>query len=190
MAEARRVLADDGTCWLNLGDSYSVGGGAATGIHAYLGPHLTAHTVPGMLAKSLLGLPWRVAFALHDDGWILRGWLSRLFQGRPKVGPQQARELLARGAILLDVRENAEWRAGHAPEARHIPLSRLQARMGDAPPNRTLVTVCRSGARSARAAALLARQGRDVRNLTGGMHAWARAGLPVVAQGGRPGRVV
>jgi DNA modification methylase len=42
-AEARRVLADDGTCWLNLGDSYSAGGGAATGMHAYLNAHLTAY---------------------------------------------------------------------------------------------------------------------------------------------------
>src|ERR1700727_1881458 len=41
--EARRVLADDGTCWLNLGDSYSASGGGATGRHAYLGEHLTTH---------------------------------------------------------------------------------------------------------------------------------------------------
>jgi site-specific DNA-methyltransferase (cytosine-N4-specific) len=50
-AEARRVLADDGSCWLNLGDSYSAGGGAATGMHAYLGRHLNAHKAPGMRAK-------------------------------------------------------------------------------------------------------------------------------------------
>ena len=49
--------------------------------------------------------------------------------------------------------------------------------------------VCRSGHRSAKAAALLARHGRDVLNLAGGMRAWARAGLPVVASGGTPGRV-
>jgi rhodanese-related sulfurtransferase len=56
-------------------------------------------------------------------------------------------------------------------------------------PNRTVVTVCRWGARSARAAALLAREGHDVVNLSGGMHTWARAGLPVVASGSRPGQV-
>ncbi|HCU96762.1 MAG TPA: sulfurtransferase [Actinobacteria bacterium] len=82
----------------------------------------------------------------------MSGWLSRLFPARPKVGPEQARELLDQGAILLDVREDAEWRAGHAPKARHIPLSRPPARLRDVPPNRTVVTVCRSGARSARAA--------------------------------------
>jgi rhodanese-related sulfurtransferase len=120
----------------------------------------------------------------------MSGWLSKLFPQRPQVDPIQARELADQGAILLDVREDAEWRAGHAPKARHIPLHRLPGRVGDLPPGRTVVTICRSGARSARAAALLAREGREAVNLSGGMHAWARAGLPVVASGGRPGRVV
>ena len=57
------------------------------------------------------------------------------------------------------------------------------------PKARAVVTVCRSGARSACAAALLARDGRKVSNLAGGMRALARAGLPVVAKGGGPGRV-
>ena len=61
--------------------------------------------------------------------------------------------------------------------------------MKDLPPRRTVITVCRSGHRSARAAALLACEGREVVNLSGGMRAWARAGLPVVADGGGPGRV-
>jgi rhodanese-related sulfurtransferase len=120
----------------------------------------------------------------------MSGWLSTLFPSRPKVGPVQARELLDQGAILLDVREDAEWWAGHAPKARHIPLSRLPGRARDLPHNRTVVTVCRSGTRSKRAAALLAREGREAVNLAGGMHAWARAGLPVVASGGRPGQVL
>ena len=46
--EARRVLADDGTCWLNLGDSYSASGGGATGMHAYLGEHITTHRAAGL----------------------------------------------------------------------------------------------------------------------------------------------
>src|ERR1022692_903362 len=117
-------------------------------------------------------------------------WLGSLFLARPKSSPEQARQLLDGGAILLDVRQDAEWRAGHAPGAQHIPLSRLPARIRDLPPQRTVITVCRSGHRSAGAAALLARQGRDVVNLSGGMQAWARAGLPVVASGGRPGRVL
>jgi|ERR1022692_2846724 rhodanese-related sulfurtransferase len=92
-------------------------------------------------------------------------WLGSLFLARPKSSPEQARQLLDGGAILLDVRQDAEWRAGHAPGAQHIPLGRLPARIKDLAPQRTVITVCRSGHRSAGAAALLARQGRDVVNL-------------------------
>lgn len=60
-SEARRVLADDGTCWLNLGDSYSTGGATPTGLHTYLGPNLTGRRTPDMAPQNLLGLPWRVA---------------------------------------------------------------------------------------------------------------------------------
>ncbi|HTT55138.1 MAG TPA: rhodanese-like domain-containing protein [Streptosporangiaceae bacterium] len=119
----------------------------------------------------------------------MTGWARRLFPHRARATAEQARELQQRGAILLDVREDAEWRAGHAPGARHIPLRGLPARLSDLPRGRTVVTVCRSGHRSAQASALLARDGREVINLSGGMRAWARAGLPVVAGGGRPGRV-
>ena len=106
-----------------------------------------------------------------------------------KVSAAQAAALADSGAVLLDVREPHEWQAGHAPRARHIPLSQLPRRAGEVPKGRAVVTVCRSGARSARVAAMLAREGREVSNLSGGMHAWARAGLPVVAKGGGPGRV-
>lgn len=106
------------------------------------------------------------------------------------VSAAQAAAMADTGAVLLDVREPHEWQAGHAPKARHIPLAHLARRAGELPHGRGVVTVCRSGARSARAAALLAGDGREVSNLAGGMHAWARAGLPVVARGGGPGRII
>src|SRR6266480_4061621 len=87
------------------------------------------------------------------------------------VGPAEAAALIADGAIMIDVREDHEWRAGHAPKARHVPLGRLPVRLAELPQGRTYITVCRSGARSRRAAAMLARAGRDVANLSGGMHA-------------------
>jgi site-specific DNA-methyltransferase (cytosine-N4-specific) len=90
--EARRVLADDGTCWLNLGDSYSVSGGGATGLHAYLGPHITTHRVTRLPAKNLLGLPWRVAFALQNDGWILR---NAIVWHKPNAMPESVRDRLS-----------------------------------------------------------------------------------------------
>ena len=105
------------------------------------------------------------------------------------ISAARAAAMADEGALIVDVREPHEWQAGHAPKARHIPLGQLARRAGELPHGRAVVTVCRSGARSARAAALLARDGREVSNLTGGMHAWARAGLPVVARGGGPGRV-
>jgi len=106
------------------------------------------------------------------------------------VKPVGVAALLDAGALVLDVREPHEWRAGHAPKARHIPLGELPQRLSEVPANRIVVTVCRSGMRSRQAAALLAREGRQVTNLAGGMHAWARAGLPVTAKGGSAGRVI
>ena len=90
--EARRVLADDGTCWLNLGDSYSASGGGATGMHAYLGEHLTTHRAAGLHTKNLLGLPWQVAFALQDDGWIVR---NTIVWHKPNAMPESVRDRLS-----------------------------------------------------------------------------------------------
>ena len=80
--EVKRVLRDDGTLWLNLGDSYARDGGAVTspGATAKTGNTLAnvdtreqarASTI-GLKPKDLVGIPWRVAFALQADGWWLR----------------------------------------------------------------------------------------------------------------------
>lgn len=118
------------------------------------------------------------------------GFFDTLFK-KPfgEVDPAEAHEAMGRGALLLDVREPHEWTSGHAPKARHIPLGQLGARAEELPRNRQVLVVCRSGARSSRAAKLLAADRDDVANVRGGMNAWAREGLPVVAQGGGPGRV-
>lgn len=75
--EVRRVLRDDGTLWLNLGDSYGTGTTAARkqgsrGLGAGTGDAQDAVPRCGGMAKQLLGIPWRVAFALQADGWYLR----------------------------------------------------------------------------------------------------------------------
>ncbi|MFF0903539.1 UNVERIFIED_CONTAM: rhodanese-like domain-containing protein [Kocuria sp. CPCC 205316] len=100
-----------------------------------------------------------------------------------------ARELLGSGAVLVDVRTTQEYRAGHAPAARHIPLDAIATRQRELSEDRLVVTVCRSGARSANAARQLAGAGYQVTGLRGGMTAWQRAGERVVAQNGRPGTV-
>ncbi|WP_067173511.1 rhodanese-like domain-containing protein [Microtetraspora niveoalba] len=87
-------------------------------------------------------------------------------------------------AYLLDVREPDEWRAGHAPDACHIPLGELQGRVGELPPDRPIYVICRVGGRSAHAAAWLNHVGREAINVGGGMQSWAAAGLPMVSEGG------
>lgn len=80
--EVRRVLRPDGTCWVNLGDSYAgkANGGPSVGVtrradRAEVIPprRNTTGTAP---YKSLLGIPWRVAFALQDDGWTIRNAIT------------------------------------------------------------------------------------------------------------------
>lgn len=78
--EVRRILRHDGTVWLNLGDSYMGGGNYnKTGISQAGGQHITnvrnrrsVIEASGLKAKDLIGIPWRVAFALQADGWWLR----------------------------------------------------------------------------------------------------------------------
>ncbi len=93
-------------------------------------------------------------------------------------------------AVLLDVREPSEWQAGHAPQARHLVLSQLQDHLGELPTDTPIITVCRSGRRSAIAANTLTRHGYQATNLTGGMNAWATAGLPIITNAGKPGQVI
>lgn len=94
-AESRRVLADDGTLWLNLGDSYASGGrtsydtrGGNTRANGYAAQR-AASELPG---KNLLGIPWRTAFALQDDGWILR---NEIIWHKPNAMPESVRDRLS-----------------------------------------------------------------------------------------------
>ena len=72
--EVKRVLRDDGTLWLNLGDSYSTGGrgGQWVGDEHEQQKRGWHSAPPGLKHKDLCGIPWRVAFALQADGWYLR----------------------------------------------------------------------------------------------------------------------
>ena len=93
--EVRRVLSDDGTLWLNLGDSYAGGGGGnynKTGVSQAGGQHITnVRNRPewlenaGVKPKDLMGIPWRVAFALQADGWYLR---SDIIWHKPNPMPE------------------------------------------------------------------------------------------------------
>ena len=112
------------------------------------------------------------------------GLLSFLFP--PATSAAEAHETAQRReAVILDVRERHEWKAGHAPGSKNIPLSKLRARTGELATNRRYIAVCRSGSRSRSATAQLRGAGLDVVNLKGGMASWQRAGLPLEPRNGR-----
>lgn len=101
--EARRVLAEDGTLWLNLGDSYTGGGGGNYGsgksVKSQGGQQVTnvrnranAPENGGLPPKNLMGIPWRVAFALQDDGWILR---NDVIWAKPNAMPESVTDRLS-----------------------------------------------------------------------------------------------
>ncbi len=108
--------------------------------------------------------------------------------GPPQLDVGAAAAMLEQpGVRLLDVREDVEWAAGHAPSAEHCPLAKVEpAPYRDAT---AVVVVCRSGRRSQRAAVALHDAGVTAYNLTGGMQAWAQAGRRVVCDDGTPGLV-
>lgn len=105
--EARRVLADDGTLWLNLGDSYAAARGqgskgASTTLQGGGRPSFREDRAResttrlgidyGVPNKNLLGIPWRVAFALQDDGWTLR---NDIIWSKPNAMPESVTDRLS-----------------------------------------------------------------------------------------------
>ncbi len=101
----------------------------------------------------------------------------------PEVTAEIARKIAGEGDTrLLDVRRTAEFVEGHMPGAINIAHTRLAARLEELPRGGRILVNCRSGARSARAAAFLQRRGFEVINLKGGMLAWEAIGAPIKRQ--------
>lgn len=109
--EIRRILREDGTCWLNLGDSYAAGGSGGQSSSSTLkgnghggekplsrqlqtlGKGIQRSAPPGLKPKDLVGIPWRAAFALQDDGWYLR---SEIIWQKPNCLPESVRDRVTR----------------------------------------------------------------------------------------------
>ena len=101
--EVRRVLRADGTCWVNLGDSFAhkgvCGGSSPVGNRQYRETDQQAQAIVqdrvpvGLKPKDLIGIPWRVAFALQADGWWLR---SDIVWAKPNPMPESVRDRLTR----------------------------------------------------------------------------------------------
>jgi rhodanese-related sulfurtransferase len=93
-------------------------------------------------------------------------------------------------AIVLDVREDDEWAAGHAQGAVHIPMGEVVTRIGEVPDGARVHVICRVGGRSAQVAQYLIAQGVDAVNVNGGMLDWETVGRPVVDDNGGTGFVL
>jgi rhodanese-related sulfurtransferase len=97
-------------------------------------------------------------------------------------------------AVLLDVREDDEWAAGHIAGAVHVPMMQLPQRLnydpGPITPDNPVVVICKVGSRSAQVTAWLRHQGYSAVNLAGGMLAWEAAGRPMASADGRPPTVL
>ena len=88
------------------------------------------------------------------------------------------------GALLVDVREDFEWRAGHARGAVHLPMMVVPARLDELPRDAPIYLICATGNRSGRVAEYLGQNGfaRPI-NVRGGTVAWRQAGLPIDREG-------
>lgn len=118
-------------------------------------------------------------------GWLaggIIGWRTAHLplETLPQITVDELAAQLQTGEVyLLDVRQPGEWAAAHIEGARHLAGARLPERLDDVPDTRPLAVTCSSGYRSSVAASLLARAGKNVSNVLGGMTAWRRAQLPV-----------
>ena len=111
------------------------------------------------------------------EGWRKAG---RELERITSISAARAADAARAGGVILDVRSQAEWDAGHIPGAEHVPLGSLPDRLDALRADRPIVVHCQGGGRSAVAASLLAASGvKDVANLAGGFAEWSSTGLPV-----------
>lgn len=149
--EVRRVLRSDGTCWLNIGDSYAndtkwggtTGGKHVSELHGAAGGLGRGKRETGLKAKDLVGIPWRLAFALQADGWYLR---SDIIWSKPNPMPESVTDrptkaheyvfLLSKSARYFydadAIREPAEWaRWGDQTNGKHEGSGSVAGWIGD-----------------------------------------------------------
>ena len=126
---------------------------------------------------------WLVLAAGASGAILVWPLVNRRLSGVPEVGALQAVQLLnRRDAVMIDVREPAEFSAGHVPNSKNIPLAQFDKRIGELEKlkNRPAVVLCQTGGRSHAATALLKKAGfAEVVVLAGGINAWQQANMPV-----------
>lgn len=124
-----------------------------------------------------------VALFVASGALLLFPEITHFAGGTNSIGTLEATRLMNQpGALVLDVREAAEFTSGHLPRARHIPLAELGKRIEELAKfkEKPVVVTCHSGARSGTACRTLKNAGfTNVHNLKGGVPAWTQASLPL-----------
>lgn len=130
--------------------------------------------------------PVLILATLGTLGALIYMELSRRFSALTSIGPDEATRLSNReAAVFLDIRDEAEYKSGHIPEAIHIPLKQLPDRVAELNRFKTgpVIAYCRSGTRTGAAGGALKKHGFEtVYNLDGGITAWQKANLPVTTK--------
>ncbi|MBT9539020.1 rhodanese-like domain-containing protein [Thiobacillus sp.] len=126
---------------------------------------------------------WMLAsLAAVSGAMLIWSFIGSKISGIEEADTLKATRLFNDDALVLDVREDKEFAAGHIPKAKHIPLGQLSGRLKelDKFKGKPVLVTCRSGQRSARACGMLKKAGFEtVYNQAGGIIAWERANLPV-----------
>lgn len=123
-----------------------------------------------------------VALVLVSGLMLLWPIIGRRISGVKDVGMLEATQLINhQNAVVLDVREDSEFYAGHIPHSVHVPLGQLAKHAElEKLKNRPIIAICRSGMRSGHACRVLRKNGfEQVYNLAGGITAWQRANMPM-----------
>lgn len=124
---------------------------------------------------------WGLIILAFISGGMLVWPMVVRARGGAQLDTLGATRLMNDGAVVLDVRENAEYSGGHLPNSKNIPNADLEKRVAELPADKPVLVVCATGQRSGQAASVLRKLGRDkVYCLSGGLGAWRQAGLPVV----------
>ncbi len=145
---------------------------------------LDASVLPGKLHLEFVNSNWHlIALAFVSGGMLIWPTVRRASAGGASVDTMQATQLINReDAVVLDVRDPAEFAKGRVLGATNIPLAELGKRAGDLQKNKAkpVIVVCQSGNRSPGAMAELRKLGFEkVFSLAGGFNAWQQVGLPV-----------
>lgn len=146
--EVKRVLRKDGTCWINIGDSYASGGMSNPSTKSTLGGGkdrgaaeyaLTRDVPAGLKPKDLCGIPWMLAFALRADGWYLRSEIIWCLSGGTRVyartarseGPMTIHDLVRLDPSTVQLWNGARWTQVLGWSSRRSETLRLTLRSGE-----------------------------------------------------------